>query len=861
MARITARDIEVIYPVVTQRGQSLRLKLMHYGSGGILAQDARGIVNVRALSGISFDIREGDRVGLVGRNGAGKSTLLRVLAGIYHPSRGELRIDGEVSAILGLGLGIDEELSGHETIDYALMMRGVPRDAIPALHDEIAAFTELEDYLQLPVRTYSSGMKIRLAFGVATSRRPDVLLLDEGIGAGDAFFLQKARRRAESFVDDASILVIASHSDDLLLKTCNKGLLLDRGEIIAAGDIGRVVDLYRSSMSNTAAFVSQENERQFRHFISSGAKPGYDAANAFDGSVSTHWASDGQGTEHWIGERFEQPIVVTSVTLQQWSGDLDNIDCVDKIAIQTSDDVFLHDIKTIAVKEVQKGIAAATYSIPNTTPAQAWRIIGLQSDGSPSMGFSVIFLEFNGKVAETGAIGSAGSTGKDSSNEPVSEYREEIYHPSDSHTPPHEIKRDQLVETALDRLRKIYSTDPNWRVPPLTGHQSVANERRRKAAEEATSPTEVIRNAQMPALGFEARRPSAWLAVRTDDIEDRLAIDFPHYASKIALFSDIPNALPQFVTSYRSRYVSWPMYTATRMIMRCGTHIPKLDVICEIGCGNGATARLLADNPIIHAKRFILIDAPESLFFAEVLLRSHFGESSVAYVEDKTNYEANHDKLFILVPYSNVSAILEENIDLVVSLFSFQELDANWLQFTYRLIDALAPSHIYSLNYFGTPIAHMRNALNFWSPRLSSKWQAYLMLANAHRAPRSFAEIIFSRRNEDIRRSNILSRFDDLERKAMSQQNFLEMMDCVRELPDPSLAGRLLKAVHERMGYLPGEARVLYEILLASFNEKRQFTSQDWIKSMVWFSDSCLTYKIPGVVGFTEAKPVEDEQM
>ncbi len=859
MARITARDIEVIYPVVTQRGQSLRLKLMHYGSGGILAQDARGIVNVRALSGIDFDIREGDRVGLVGRNGAGKSTLLRVLAGIYHPSRGELKIEGEVSAILGLGLGIDEELSGHETIDYALMMRGVPRDIIPSLHDEIAAFTELEDYLQLPVRTYSSGMKIRLAFGVATSRRPDILLLDEGIGAGDAFFLQKARRRAESFVDDASILVIASHSDDLLLKTCNKGLLLDRGEIIAAGPISDIVGLYHNIISNNTAFISQENERQFRHFISSGAKPGCEAANAFDGSVSTHWTSNGQDCEHWIGENFGQPIIATSITLQQWSGSLNNIDCVDKIAIQASNDGFLHDIKTIAVKEVQKGIKPATYSFSNTTPALAWRVIGLQINGNPSTEFSVISLEFHGEAEPIDITGIRDAIEEEDTSAPGIEQKNALPPSSNAAYAPQKIQRAPLVEAALERLQREYPADSNWKIPPFTGHQTVAIERRRKAAEEAVTALDVICNAQMPPLGFEARRPSAWLAVRTDDIEDRLAIDFPHYASEIPLFADIPEALPQFVTNYRNRLVSWPIYTAARMIMRCGTHIPKLDVICEIGCGNGAAARLIAENPIIQAKRIILIDLPESLFFAEILLRSRFGTDAVAYVEDMASYEASHDKLFVLVPYSNVGAILEEKIDLLVSLFGFQELDANWLQFTYRLIDTLAPNHIYSLNYFATPIAHMRNALNFWCPSLSSKWQADMMLANAHRAPRSFAEIIFSRRSGDIRRSKIISRFDELAHKAMSQQNFLEMMDCIRELPDAGLAGRLLKAVREKMGYLPGEARVLYEIVLANFNEKRQVMDPDLVETMTWFSDCCLTYKIPGIIGFSAAKTVDNK--
>lgn len=390
MAHITARDIEVIYPVVTQRGQSLRLKLMHYGSGGLLAQDARGIVNVRALSGISFDIREGDRVGLVGRNGAGKSTLLRVLAGIYHPNSGELRIDGEVSAILGLGLGIDEELSGHETIDYALMMRGVPRDAIPALHDEIAAFTELEDYLQLPVRTYSSGMKIRLAFGVATSRRPNILLLDEGIGAGDAFFLQKARRRAESFVDDASILVIASHSDELLLKTCNKGLLLDRGQMIAAGPIGDIVEMYRQLERGDSSKIGEVKAEA----IASSAADGAGIGAAFDGSVLTSWHSAPGDSAPWIGQRFEEPTVIRAVTLRQWSRRIDNADCVHRIALQTSDDGFQQDIREAGILEVPGRPTIHTIRLPSTSRARFWRVTPIH--GTPlDQGWGVTTLHFH----------------------------------------------------------------------------------------------------------------------------------------------------------------------------------------------------------------------------------------------------------------------------------------------------------------------------------------------------------------------------------------------------------------------------------------------------------------------------------
>jgi ABC-2 type transport system ATP-binding protein/lipopolysaccharide transport system ATP-binding protein len=191
-----------------------------------------------------LDIEDGDRLGLIGPNGAGKTTLLRVLAGIYHPTRGEVYSSGKVSALLDVSVGLNPEATGRENI----ILRGMYMDIHPremrARVDEIAEFTELGPYLDMPTRTYSAGMMVRLGFAVSTCVPPEILLMDEWLSAGDASFLDKAQRRMESFVGSSSILVLASHSMELLRKWCNRGILLQHGRIVAHGRIDDVIAAY-----------------------------------------------------------------------------------------------------------------------------------------------------------------------------------------------------------------------------------------------------------------------------------------------------------------------------------------------------------------------------------------------------------------------------------------------------------------------------------------------------------------------------------------------------------------------------------------------------------------------------------------
>jgi lipopolysaccharide transport system ATP-binding protein len=231
MARIVAKDAVVEFPVYTGMHRSLKSAVLHASTGGRLARDAADRVTVRALDGVSFDIRAGDRVGLVGHNGAGKSTMLRMLCGIYEPIAGSLTVEGRVATLLELQLGIDPDATGYENIMLRGVMAGLKLREIRARIDEIAEFTELGDYLGMPVRTYSSGMLLRLAFAVSTSVEADILLMDEWLSVGDADFSRRASQRLDKLVERTPILVLASHSPALIRRLCTRVFRLAHGKL------------------------------------------------------------------------------------------------------------------------------------------------------------------------------------------------------------------------------------------------------------------------------------------------------------------------------------------------------------------------------------------------------------------------------------------------------------------------------------------------------------------------------------------------------------------------------------------------------------------------------------------------------
>lgn len=243
--------VDVSFPIYRGGSRSLKKSLLFRGSGGHMATDANQRIVVQALRDVSLRLVAGDRVALVGSNGAGKTTLLRVMAGIFEPANGTVRSCGRISPMFDVGLGIDSEISGFDNIWLRGMILGLSSAEIEERMADIAEFTALGDYLDVPVRTYSSGMMTRLTFAVATCFAPEILLMDEWILAGDASFLNKAQERVEAFVQRASIMVLASHSIDICRKFCNRGIWMDQGQIKAAGPIDAVLDAY--SGQNAAA--------------------------------------------------------------------------------------------------------------------------------------------------------------------------------------------------------------------------------------------------------------------------------------------------------------------------------------------------------------------------------------------------------------------------------------------------------------------------------------------------------------------------------------------------------------------------------------------------------------------------------
>lgn len=229
---ITANNIAVDFPIYNSPHRSLKKNLMKLATGGRISSDAGGGVSVRALDGVSFELSEGERLGLTGHNGSGKSTLLRVLAGVYEPIGGILDVRGRIASLLDISIGMDSESTGLENILLRGLLLGLSKEEIRRKTDEIIEFSELGDFIELPVRTYSSGMSMRLSFSIATCVDADILLMDEWLSVGDSDFVKKAEDRLKSLVRKTPILVMASHSPEILKEVCTKVIRLESGRIV-----------------------------------------------------------------------------------------------------------------------------------------------------------------------------------------------------------------------------------------------------------------------------------------------------------------------------------------------------------------------------------------------------------------------------------------------------------------------------------------------------------------------------------------------------------------------------------------------------------------------------------------------------
>ena len=234
MTRIALHNVSIDFPVYGAHAASLKQTLASAATGGRIGRET-GVAVIQALRDINLDLQDGDRLGVVGHNGAGKSTLLRVLAGVYPPTRGRYTRDGTIASLIDPTLGIERDATGYENIWLRGLIVGIKRREMASLISDIADFSGLGDYLDMPVRTYSTGMLMRLGFSIATAVRSDILLMDEWLSVGDAEFKQKAEERLRDVVSSTGILVLASHSPELIKRECNQFIELSHGAMSAAG--------------------------------------------------------------------------------------------------------------------------------------------------------------------------------------------------------------------------------------------------------------------------------------------------------------------------------------------------------------------------------------------------------------------------------------------------------------------------------------------------------------------------------------------------------------------------------------------------------------------------------------------------
>lgn len=236
MVSISLKNACVDFTIYNSSNRSIRKKVL--GSvGGLINASDKGQTIVRALSNLNLELISGDKLAIIGHNGAGKSTLLKLLSGIYEPTAGICKIQGQTSSLLDMTMGMDFELSGRENIILRSVLLGKTFAEAKTLVDDIIEFSELGDYINLPLRTYSSGMVLRLAFGISTAVHPEIILLDEVIGVGDANFAERSKLRLKNMLSKANIMVLASHNNEILREYCNKAIQLEGGKIIRSGSL------------------------------------------------------------------------------------------------------------------------------------------------------------------------------------------------------------------------------------------------------------------------------------------------------------------------------------------------------------------------------------------------------------------------------------------------------------------------------------------------------------------------------------------------------------------------------------------------------------------------------------------------
>jgi ABC-type polysaccharide/polyol phosphate transport system ATPase subunit len=241
MAQIELENVDLTFQVRTYG----RITFKEYLVKGMFRRRATSVMEIRALEGVNLKLGDGDRVGIIGHNGAGKSTLLRVLAGVYTPTSGRRVVVGKIASLFEIALGFESDASGWENIAFRSYFQGETPKTLRGKMAEIAEFSELGEFLNMPLRYYSAGMMVRLAFAIATTIEPEILIVDEVLSAGDLSFQHKARARIHQLLDDAHVVVMVSHDLEAVQELCDRVIWLDHGRIRQSGPPAQVVAAYR----------------------------------------------------------------------------------------------------------------------------------------------------------------------------------------------------------------------------------------------------------------------------------------------------------------------------------------------------------------------------------------------------------------------------------------------------------------------------------------------------------------------------------------------------------------------------------------------------------------------------------------
>ncbi|GBR08333.1 ABC transporter ATP-binding protein [Acetobacter oeni] len=251
MASVDVSGLTISFPLYHGDARSLKKTLggalNRRALSGRFAQDNRQRVMVQALTDVSFSLCPGERLGLVGRNGAGKTTLLRALAGIYEPVKGRVLLRGRIGSLLDTSLGMNPELSGRENIRLRCLFSGLSEKAIAEVEQDVESFAGLGSFMDLPLKTYSSGMAVRLAFGLATAIMPQILIMDEWFMAGDASFIQRAEQRIAGLVEGAEILIVSSHMPEIISQWCTRLIWMEQGRVVMDGPTEEILHAYLSA--------------------------------------------------------------------------------------------------------------------------------------------------------------------------------------------------------------------------------------------------------------------------------------------------------------------------------------------------------------------------------------------------------------------------------------------------------------------------------------------------------------------------------------------------------------------------------------------------------------------------------------